>query len=246
MGDVRQQGRKEQQRLRRDGPGEESRRGACGEHPLRPRPQRSPARSTAGRSGDAARATPSRANGGAEGEPLRRVHRRHPHLAAACAGVPADPVARSSLRRRRPLVVGPGSACHSAGGREAAWTPRHGTHRTPSDLQPRQLRARAPAALPDHRPSSGRCLSRPHGPDPLRLADHRQLRFQIPGRLRARARRDQSCATASTRRSGCTSAWNRRSPCAARSCGTPPTSSIRTCFWSIKNRSACAARCARR
>ena len=91
-----------------------------------------------------------------------------------------------------PMVAGSDRACHSGAGREAARKPRHGTHRTASDLQPRQLRARAPAALPDDRASSGRRVPRSHGPHPVGLADHRQLRFQVPGRLRARAGRDQA------------------------------------------------------
>ena len=35
-------------------------------------------------------------------------------------------------------------------------------------------------------------LQAPVGADPVRLADHRQLRLPLPGRLRARARRDQA------------------------------------------------------
>ena len=94
VGDVRQQGGKKQQRLRRDGPGEQSRRGACGEHPLRPdgkrrqhdqqqcgrAPQREPCR--------------NRADGCTDGQPVRATpSTSRPTLRPPARRVPAAPVA---------------------------------------------------------------------------------------------------------------------------------------------------------
>ena len=60
------------------------------------------------------------------------------------------------------------------------------------DLQPRQLRARPPAPLPRDRARAGRPLQGRVGPDPVRLAHHRQLRFPRPRRFRPHPRRDQA------------------------------------------------------
>ena len=49
------------------------------------------------------------------------------------------------------------------------------------------------------------------GPDPVGLADHRQLRFQSPGRFRAHAGRDQAAQRRIHARSSCTSTSSRRS-----------------------------------
>ena len=63
---------------------------------------------------------------------------------------------------------------------------------TRADLQPRQLRPRPSAPLPDDRAFAGRAIQAPVGADPLGLADHRQLRLPRAGRLRARPRRHQA------------------------------------------------------
>ena len=113
-------------------------------------------------------------------------------------------------------------------------------------LQPRQFRPRPSAPLPRHRPRPGRAAQQPFGADPFRLADHRQLRFPLAGRFRARARRHQAAQRRNIPRSTCISACSRRWRSAPRSSATPPKYSRRTCFWSTRSRSACAARSRRR
>ena len=79
--------------------------------------------------------------------------------------------------------------------RDTACTKKIGVNgypRSAADLQPRQFRFGASAPLSGDRSPSGRAVPASVGPDPLGLADHRQLRFQVPRRFRARARRDQA------------------------------------------------------
>ena len=138
-----------------------------------------------------------------------------------------------------------GRVCHSAA-RFNRGRNRDGTRQPVADLQPRQLRAGASASVPGDRAASGRAVQAALGADPLGLADHRQLRFPLPRRLRPRAGRDQAAQRRVHVAETCTSTSRRRWRSAARSSTTPPRCSSPTCSSSTRSRWACAARCAPR
>ncbi len=98
----------------------------------------------------------------------------------------------------------------------------------------------------DDRACPGRAGRGHVGPDPVGLADHRQLRFPQPGGFRARARRHQAAQRrihlAQPQIDARADAWR----CAPRSSATRPRSSSPICSSSTRSRSACAAKSRKR
>jgi len=146
---------------------------------------------------------------------------------AAVAGFRLVRHAAILILRPVPKPVLPRSQKHAGMARRRART----------HLQPRHVRAGAPAPLPRDRPLAGRALQGAVGPDPVRLADHRQLRLPCPRGLRAHPGVIK-LHSGEYKSLGCTSSSTRRWRCARRSSVTPPRHSGRTCSSSTRSRSA--------